>query len=107
MAVAVEVYSETLPGDVASWWEGVWSACPPHIIQVPTHVGQMQTDVKTAREALFDDSILNKMRVVSRTVLTSACAEMVQGDPQHRQGTGKRRAHSARKRTEQNTLLDG
>lgn len=65
-----------------------------------THVGQLQTDVKTAREASFDDSILNKMRVVSRTVLTTACAEMVQGDPQHRQGTGKRRAHSARKRTE-------
>lgn len=72
-----------------------------------THVGQLQRDVETAREASFDESALNKMRVVNRTVLTTACAEMVQGDPQHRQGTGKRRAHSARKRTEQDTLLDG
>lgn len=49
-----------------------------------THVGQLQTDVKTAREAWFDESVLNKRRVVNRTVLTTACAEMVQGDPQHR-----------------------
>lgn len=72
-----------------------------------THVGQLQTDVKTAREASFNESILNEMRVVNRTVLTTACAEMVQCDPQDRQGSRKRRAHSTRKRTEQNALLDG
>lgn len=49
-----------------------------------THVGQLQRDVETAREASFDESALNKMRAVNRTVLTTACAEMVQGDPQHR-----------------------
>lgn len=72
-----------------------------------THVGQLQTDVKTAREASFNESVLNEMRVVNRTVLTTACAEMVQCDPQDRQGSRKRRAHSTRKRTEQNALLDG
>lgn len=72
-----------------------------------THVGQLQTDGRTAREASFSESVLNKTRVVNRTVLTTVCAEMVQCDPQRRHGTRKRRARSTRKRTEQNTLLDG
>lgn len=52
-----------------------------------THVGQLQTDVKPAREASFNESVLNRMRVGNRTVLLTACAEMVQCGPQHRHGT--------------------
>lgn len=73
LVTAVEAYSETLPGKVASWLPGVWPTCPPCIIQVSHMWKQLQTDVKTAGEVFFNGGFQNNMRTeLTETTLSTA-----------------------------------
>lgn len=76
-----------------------------HHSSIP-HVEQLQTDVKTAREAFFNGGFQsNTGTKLTETTLSVAYAETVQWDPQYRHVTRKRRAQDVRKGTG-NILLD-